>query len=104
MLHEQSASEQLNQKELVLIVCLNYPSNPNSAFALLGLSLRQAIFGLLQNMMRNCGNLGNRSLNHCAKHSLDKNASPERMENLDMGESRNKLEQRAEFKRELVNN
>lgn len=91
MLHEQSASEQLNQKELVLIVCLNYPSNPNSAFALLGLSLRQAIFGLLQNMMRNCGNLGNRSLNHCAKHSLDKNASPERMENLDMGESRNKL-------------
>lgn len=55
-------------------------------------------------MMRNCGNLGIRSLNYCAKHSLDKNASPERMENLDMGESRNKLEQGAEFKRELVNN
>lgn len=31
MFHEQSVSEQLNQKELVLIVCLNYPSNPNSA-------------------------------------------------------------------------
>jgi hypothetical protein len=30
MLHEQSASEQLNQKELILPVCLNYPSKPHS--------------------------------------------------------------------------